>query len=412
MRSHPPDLFYTTLELRNRQLPTSVQMSTSNTPPEETPPSPAPALVLSKPRDPGNFSGSGEQDVEEWLLLYERISTHNRWDPTIMLANVIFYLKDTARTWFLTHEEGITSWDMCKEQLQHLFGDPIGRKLSAKRKLASRVQTPTESYIAYIQDILSLCQKADPNMPDSERVPHILKGIADDAFQLLVFKDCATADAVIKECRRFEEAKKRRITANFIRLPNTAPTSSCEDPTSQTHHIAKIVRRELEAMSPSSSLHAPPEPEPSVPISTVQAIVREEMNRFHAPTYTTGRRSPLVHQTPNSPPPGNFSYRRDPAAWRTPDNRPICFHCSGVGHIQRYCRNRSSNGLRSSESNGYRPSFDGRFRGRTASTRSDDNQYTMASRNCRSPSPLRRQSLSPAHRRYMSPTRDHAASEN
>lgn len=29
----------------------------------------APPLVLSKPRDPGNFTEYGEQDVEEWLLL-------------------------------------------------------------------------------------------------------------------------------------------------------------------------------------------------------------------------------------------------------------------------------------------------------------------------------------------------------
>ncbi|XP_042142191.1 uncharacterized protein LOC121833151, partial [Ixodes scapularis] len=197
---------------------------------------------LSQPRDPGNFTGTGDQDVEEWLHLYERISTHNRWDPTIILANIIFYLKDTARTWFLTHKETITSWDMCKEQLQHLFGDPTGRKLSSKRKLASRVQTSTESYMAYVQDILSLCHKADAGMADSERISHILKGIADDAFQLLVFKDCSTVETLVKECRRFEEAKKRRITSNFTRLPNTTATSTCEKtPTSDTQ-IAKIFK--------------------------------------------------------------------------------------------------------------------------------------------------------------------------
>lgn len=47
--------------------------------------------------------------MEELLLLYERISVRNRWDPTVMQVKVIFCLKDAAQR-------------------------------------ASRTQTPTESY--------------------------------------------------------------------------------------------------------------------------------------------------------------------------------------------------------------------------------------------------------------------------
>ncbi|XP_042148270.1 uncharacterized protein LOC115310443 [Ixodes scapularis] len=210
-----------------------------------------------------------------------------------MLANIIFYLRDTARTWFETHEEEITSWELCKSKLQDLFGRPTGRKLSAKRKLGSRVQTSTESYVTYIQDVISLCRKANPEMSDTDRIEHILKGIADDAFQLLVIKDCSTVDEVIKECRRFEAAKTRRIAHKFNRLPNTPATSSCEDTDASSVQITKIVRRELEAMMP-TTVFRPPQ-------------------------------------------------RRDPAAWRTPDNRPICFHSNVVGHVARYCRNPWSN---------------------------------------------------------------------
>lgn len=120
-----------------------------------------------------------------------------------MLTNVIFYHKDTARTWFLTHEETITSWDMCKEKLRHLFGDPTGRKLPAKRKMASRVHSPIESYMTYIQNILRLSEKADPNVSDLEAFPHVLKGIA----ELLIIKDCAAIEEVVKACQRVEEAK-------------------------------------------------------------------------------------------------------------------------------------------------------------------------------------------------------------
>ncbi|XP_040068934.1 zinc finger MYM-type protein 1-like [Ixodes scapularis] len=79
-------------------------------------------------------------------------------------------------------------------------------------------------------------------------------GNADDAFQLIVFKDCATVDAVIQECRRFEEAKKRRITANFTRLPNTTPTSTCEDPPVVQQFQYLLFKRWFNEKSTGSSL--------------------------------------------------------------------------------------------------------------------------------------------------------------
>lgn len=66
-----------------------------------TSPSATTTFVLEPPRDPGTFSGSGdpdEVDVEDWLAEYERVSTRYRWGPTLMLANLLFYLRGTAKS--------------------------------------------------------------------------------------------------------------------------------------------------------------------------------------------------------------------------------------------------------------------------------------------------------------------------
>ncbi|XP_077512696.1 uncharacterized protein LOC144123831 [Amblyomma americanum] len=248
---------------------------TSN-PPPATASTPAPTVVVAQPRDPGTFCGTDDVDVEDWLAMYERVSKHNRWDATLMFANVIFYLAGTARVWFETHEEELTSWDTCKQKLRDLFGKPIGHKLAAKKDLASRAQSSTESYISYIQDVLALCRKVDSAMSETDKVGHILKGIAHDAFNLLLCKDCATVDSVLQVCRQFEQAKHRRIARRFDRLPNTAATSSCEDlPTlQQPSHPANltiIVRRELEAMTLIAFTSQPPD----ATIALIQAVVRE-----------------------------------------------------------------------------------------------------------------------------------------
>ncbi|KAH8031135.1 hypothetical protein HPB51_013252 [Rhipicephalus microplus] len=38
------------------------------------------------------FCATDTMDVDEWLTLYERVSKQYRWDETLMLANIIFYL--------------------------------------------------------------------------------------------------------------------------------------------------------------------------------------------------------------------------------------------------------------------------------------------------------------------------------
>ncbi|XP_070391256.1 uncharacterized protein [Dermacentor albipictus] len=248
-----------------------------------TPPAPTPAatsttyIALPAPRDPGAFSGKDREDVEDWISLYEHVSRNNRWDSTVMLANVVFYLVGTPRVWFRMHEDELTSWYSLKQKLRDFFGNPYGHQLAAQKALSSRVQTSPESYVTYIQDVLALCRKVDAHMTESHKVSHILKGIADDAFHLLIFNDVVTVDAVIEECRRLELAKSRRIDQQFARLPNTSASSSCADAPrpNNTADVTRIVRREIEAAYP-AAFDSSRSNAPAVMVSLIQAVVRQE----------------------------------------------------------------------------------------------------------------------------------------
>lgn len=64
-----------TLELRSRTLPPVMPDS-----PQPTSPPPSVACSGAVPqRHPAVFSGTDEQDVNDWLATYERVSLHNRW---------------------------------------------------------------------------------------------------------------------------------------------------------------------------------------------------------------------------------------------------------------------------------------------------------------------------------------------
>lgn len=85
-----------------------------------------------------------------------------------------------------------------------MFGRVFGRQKAAKKELGSCVQTIIESYISYIQDLLGLCRNAHTEMTEADGISQILKAIAYDGCNLLVFEDCTTVDATVNKCQRFE----------------------------------------------------------------------------------------------------------------------------------------------------------------------------------------------------------------
>ncbi|UYV69776.1 hypothetical protein LAZ67_7000707 [Cordylochernes scorpioides] len=61
-------------------------------------------LPCQRQRDPSTFSGDGNINPGQWLKEYERVSKYKRWDETMKLANVVFYLNGTAGRWFDNNE--------------------------------------------------------------------------------------------------------------------------------------------------------------------------------------------------------------------------------------------------------------------------------------------------------------------
>ncbi|UYV76604.1 hypothetical protein LAZ67_14001432 [Cordylochernes scorpioides] len=139
------------------------------------------------------------------------------------LANAPFFLEGTAGRWYDINEEGIDSWDMLKEMFSRTFDNSGVLLRRAKDNLQNRVQKSRESCEFYIQDVLSLCRQVNPDMTKEEKVAHLMKGVVEDVYQVILVKEIDTVEAFVDWCRKVDACKQRRIgKPKFKRLLNVA----------------------------------------------------------------------------------------------------------------------------------------------------------------------------------------------
>ncbi|UYV66767.1 K02A2.6-like, partial [Cordylochernes scorpioides] len=150
---------------------------------------PSTYLSLQQPRCPSTFAGDGSEDAQKWLKEYKRVAKFNRWDDTMCLANAVFFLEGTALKWFGNNEEALTSWDDFQRALGEAFGQQEEVIKEGASVLKNRAQKVKESSEAYIQDVLYLCQIINPRMDDETKLGHLMKGVAEDIYQILIAKD-------------------------------------------------------------------------------------------------------------------------------------------------------------------------------------------------------------------------------
>lgn len=343
---------------------------------------PAPTIICSgatRQRDPVKFNGTDDQDAEDWLSSYERVSIHNNWDDVMKLSSVGFYLNLLAETWFNNNAAGIDTWSEFKTRFLGAFGRPAVRKLRAEQRLRTRAQKTGETFTSYIEDVLDLCKRIEPSMAEADKIKHVMKGIDDDAFQMLLARDPRSVADVVNLCQSFDELRRQRSLTRRPSAPDDTLASLIGDPESPSllSRIKELVREEVarqlsllpctadtpspvvptlrslvqeqvaEATPRTAVVDPPPMTAISAPMTYAETVARwpPAPIRTYADTMGVSPRQaapsyqrPVPPMTPFSPvrPPPQFNN-----GWRTWDNRPICFLCHYAGHVAKYCRRRT-----------------------------------------------------------------------
>ncbi|KAM7285274.1 uncharacterized protein ISCGN_032228 [Ixodes scapularis] len=410
-QSLPPE--YGLLPPRTRQ-PTRSPMDNQSS---QNPSAAAVVYLPVAPRTPTPFHGEVHEDVEDWLQHYERVARHFAWTPEQCLQNVYFALEGTARTWFENHEASISSWQDFQAELRRTFASQQ-RRQRAEELLQASGQGPNESVTSFVEDVLRLMNRADPNAPE-EKLRFLMRGVKENIFGGLVRSPPTTVEDFVTEATNIERALQAR-DSHYQRLPGVSavPQSACDLahgipgigelirevvreeqllPTAErpaSISIAEVVRDEVQrAFLPEAPVTVAAADEPTLTYAAVAR--RPPPTARHYPV--APRRDPPTQTYPRRNDEGRQYDRRERSAprktdvWRTADRRPICYHCGEADHIYRRCPYRQI-GLRGFHPNDPRPRSGERPRA--------IEEYL---RRLQSPPAIRRVSRSPSLRRPASP---------
>ena len=384
---------------------------------QQTIPSPPATCPGSVPqREPPIFSGTDENDVEDWLSIFERVSALNKWTDADKLTRVSFYLAGVASLWFRNHEGDVQTWPQFKTSITAVFDRPAVRKLRAEQRLRARAQDTGETFTSYIEEVVDLCRRVDAAMTESEKIKHIMKGIDDDAFQMLLAKNPTTVNDVISLCQSYDELRKQRALTRRPPAHDLASLSSLTNGHDQASLIAEIkafvreeVARQLSLVpftqEPTTTL--PPslrgviqgEVAEALPAAREQSLVAAPLT-YAAATAMSSRKArvpPFQHPVSYPPPPVRWASNATANPWRTLDNRPICFACRYPGHVARYCRRRVQ-GNDDSPREPYPPDSNAHYAPSAPAPARYQSDRRPRLEHLRSPSP-RLRSLSPMRRR-------------
>jgi hypothetical protein len=98
------------------------------------------------------------------------------------------------------------TWPEVKVKLEAQFADKSRIKIYEatllKRKLLS-----SESFEDYFADVLSLCSSVKSDMPESDKIHHLLKGLPESIVQFIIFKDPQTTEELLKAYSTHKMAK-------------------------------------------------------------------------------------------------------------------------------------------------------------------------------------------------------------
>ena len=306
------------------------------------------------------FHGFPNEDVNEWLLKFERLSKFYGWSNAKKLGALPLLLGGTALAWFQTlPAESVADFKTLSDELKSRFGAQ-SLEFIFRQELYARKQGPNEPLSLYTEDVIKKCQRL--SLSENEMMNVFINGLVKDLRNHVILGQPKTF-AEAENLARLRNAVKR---ASGVSSPLTASQDKnalqeqkIKELEGQVNLLMSIAAKNNEQRAslpkPVQALEANaqiatkcqtnpflPDPQPPVPsVSDFNSLKTDLIAAVDARLKSAGN-MPKRFASGTKPRPSqaaqNFARGRN---LRTTDGQPICNYCQRVGHVSKYCHFRT-----------------------------------------------------------------------
>lgn len=281
---------------------------------------------------PPHFRGTPDEDVEDWMRLYERYSTAMKWDDVQRANNLVFVMEGEARQWFATAlreataDNPLDTWTQWQAALRRDFAGEHVQDW-AFIQLQERRQQSGETPQQYVAGILQLCARANTTMNDTEKVRCLLRGLRPEMMERVAITNPRTPAEFLQHLQRLTHVGAMARHALLAMPTHPLPGFAAASPFAHTSANGPPPVRENSGpgQEPSDLLHAQGRPHQAPTAESTASILASLQESMRALTAAVERMGQPQRQ------------RFPPRSSRNQTGQAVCFRCNRPGHIMRQC---------------------------------------------------------------------------
>ena len=305
---------------------------------------------LFKPRP---FSGLPSEDINEWLMKFERFAKFYNWSNAKKLGAMTLLLDGPALAWFHTQTaETVANFQSLADALKARFGAQ-NLEFIFRQELYSRKQGRNEPLSVYTADVIKMCQRL--GIGDKDMMNIFINGLTDEiknhvilnqpdtfakAENLARLRDAVTRNSSVRDSLTVarnisQENRIKELEGQVSLLVSMASQSKSQKVSVQPiQAIASGISADF-SVNPNTFEYESLSPHASAIQKELSGFKKEMLAAIDAKFAREGQK----------PEKGKFSQQQRKGYsgargrnLRTTDGQPICNNCQRVGHVARYCR--------------------------------------------------------------------------
>ena len=293
------------------------------------------------------FNGLPNEDVNEWLAKFDRLSKFYSWSNAKKLGALPLMLGGPALAWFQTlTNETANDYQALIEALKDRFRAQ-NLDFILRQELYARKQGPTEPLSVYTEDLIRKCQRL--SLSDIEMMNLFINGLKNEIKSHVILNQPKTFAEADNLARLRSAVFSTSVSENLLpSLGNTLQEQRIKELEGQvnllmTYASQKQQQKPVHAIDTAFQSSLP-----------LQNGLHGFSNAFNSVSYgqnelhnmnvaaIDNRFQHPVHKNPQI---SRRSFQNGARGrnLRTTDGQPICNSCQRVGHVSRYCNLRQQN---------------------------------------------------------------------